>query len=480
MFKATNYNSKYLYWITILSLIVFNIIQKISYLDAEPFWYDEIISVKATLQDFGHVKHMSEWDNNPPFYYYSLWVWLKIVGVSEFNARLLSVIFCALSACMLFVISKKYFNYKTALGAALIFSMHNFVYTYCYEARCYSLVVLLVLISTHLFLKLLQSNTIITAVLLGLVNFLIVYTHYIAGMVLFFQLLLILILKRKLLKPYLISIGTCLVFVLIRFTKKQFLLILAYEKGADNFWLKTATVDSLYTSVINLFSGTHVWALLLLLFLIATGIAFHRRKSMDNSQTLALVYTFVIGGLSIIILFIIGLFKPLFLDRYLLFTTPFIAIAASWLLFNNQKIIQLLIIPVLCLQLLSLNFNPQKNMNYKLTADVVRKLRGSENRMVILQTKDITGLFAYYYSKELFMNQKNLIENLKKNRVFEIENSNNLSALSFKDENYIIFCQTFEKPDDNIQIFDIFKQNNYVFTSTKIVKGVKISLLKKK
>jgi hypothetical protein len=131
------------------------------------------------------------------------------------------------------------------------------------------------------------------------------------------------------------------------------------------------------------------------------------------------------------------------------------------------------------LQLLSLDLNPKKGMDFRLAAEVVKELRQTNTELVILQTKDITGLFAYYYSKDLFMDQQNLPENLGRNKVVEIENYNNLSTLAFKDENTIIFCQTFEKADDSRQIFDIFKQNNFIFTTTKSVKGVKISLLKK-
>ncbi len=254
MLKSINYNSKYFYWITIFGITIFNLITKISFLDAEPFWYDEIVSVKATLLDFGHIKHMSDWDNNPPFYYYSLWVWLKLVGISEFKARLLSVIFSTVSACLLFSITKKYFNYKTALGAALIFSFHNFINAYSSEARAYSLVVLLVLISSLVFFKFLQSGKTTTAILLGLVNFLIIYTHYIAGMVILFQVLILVFLKREFFKTYLLSIGIWLIFVFIRFTKKQVMLILFFEKGADSFWLKKTNTYSLHTSIANLFS----------------------------------------------------------------------------------------------------------------------------------------------------------------------------------------------------------------------------------
>lgn len=479
MFKSINYNSKNLYWITILGIALLNLIQKISFLDSEPFWYDEIVSVKTSLLDFGHIKHMSEWDNNPPFYYYTLWVWLKLVGISEFKARLLNVIFSAASACIVFILAKKYFNYKTALGAALIFSLHNFIYLYSHEARCYSEVVLLVLTSSYLFLEFLQSEKKSTALLLGLINFLIIYTHYIAGMVLFFQLCFILILKRNLIKPFLISIGVCILLVLIRFTKKQILLVLAYEKGADTFWLKTANSNSLYTSIVNLFSGSYAWHLLVILFITALIWFIYSRKNIITPQRINLVYLFVLGGFSILLLFFIGVYKPIFLDRYLLFTTPFIAISVSWVIFNTHRFIQLGIIPVLCLQLFSLHLNPQKSMDFRLAADVVKELQKSNNAIIILQTKDITGLFAYYYSKDLFMDSKSFTQNLEKNKVFEIENHSDLSALPFNDQNSIIFCQTFEKADDSSQIFDIFKQNNFVFTTIQSVKGVKISLLKK-
>lgn len=478
MVRSINYNSKYLYWITIFGIIIFNILQKISFLDAEPFWYDEIVSVKAALLDFGHIKHMSEWDNNPPFYYYSLWVWFKVVGISEFKARLLSVLCCTASACIVFVISKKYFNYKTALAAAFIFSLHNFVYAYAYEARAYSLVVLLVLISSYLFLNLLQSGNKKTIFFLGLVNFLVIYTHYIAGMVLLFQMLIILIHKRELIKPYFISLIICIILVFIRFTKKQVLLILSYEKGAETFWLKTADKGALHTAIVNLFSGTYIWPLLLILFIAAIARLIYLRKTLSGNIT-NMIYFSLTGSGSILLLYLVGIFKPIFLDRYLLFSVPFISIMVSWFIFNSKPFMQAVIIPVFFFQFISLNPNPQKSMDYRMAADVVKELRMKNQAMILLQTRDITSLFTYYYANDLFLNYKDLASNLGKNKVFEIENANDLNTLNFKDENTIIFCQTFEKAGDSSQIFDIFKQNNFVYATTKGVKGVRISLLKK-
>ena len=93
-------NNKYLFFILI---VIANIVLKSIYLDATPFWYDEMISVKDTQLDFGHIKHESEWDNNPPFYYYCLWVWHSIIPVSEFSSRFLSVLFVSFSIGLLYL-----------------------------------------------------------------------------------------------------------------------------------------------------------------------------------------------------------------------------------------------------------------------------------------------------------------------------------------------------------------------------------------
>jgi uncharacterized membrane protein len=480
MKKYFEHNPGHITLFTLIVLFVFNLILKVSYLGTEPFWYDEIISIKSALLDFGHVKHQSDWDNNPPFYYYCLWIWLKLFGISEFKARLLSVLFSCVSSCIVFLLAKKYFNYLTGLTAALLFAVHNFSYQYTHEARAYSLVVMLALMATYLFLKFISSPNYTLAVLIGLIDFLIIYTHYIAGLVLVFQFIIICFSSKKTLRIFCISILTCILLIILRFTKKQFTLIFfSYDKGAETFWLKTADPGSLKTALVNLFGGELAWMPALLCFI--SGIIFflYKRNSVTKEQNLFLLYSIFTGGASIFVLFLLGLFKPLFLDRYLLFTIPFICIISAWFMCNSFAVVIAAIPLVLVLELTVLNLNPPKNMDLKTTADLVKTLKNNTNGLILIQTRDITGLFAYYYDKKLFLNQKDLINNLKKKGVWELENSGELKALNPFSEQTIIFCQSFEKREDNNQIFDIFKQNNYAFVTSHAVKGVRISLLKK-
>ena len=95
------------FYIFIIFSFILNFILKLFKIDSMPYSYDEIISVKDTLIDFGHIKHESEWDSNPPFYYYCLWIWEKIFGLSELGIRSFSVTFNSLTIVTLGFYLKK-------------------------------------------------------------------------------------------------------------------------------------------------------------------------------------------------------------------------------------------------------------------------------------------------------------------------------------------------------------------------------------
>ena len=179
-------------WLYFLLVFSVNFIFKITDLSFASFNYDEIISVQSASLDFGHIKHVSEWDNNPPFYYYCLKIWVKIFTDTEFMVRLLSVVFSSLAGGVVFLIANVYFNKITAIVTSLLFLSSNLLFYYSHDARAYSLVLLLSLLSTFIYFNLKEKTEIKDILLLGLINFLLIYSHYITGLVIFFQTLLML------------------------------------------------------------------------------------------------------------------------------------------------------------------------------------------------------------------------------------------------------------------------------------------------
>ncbi len=387
MVDKLNYESKYILFLTSFILFVFTMILHSTNLWIEPFWYDEIVSVKATLLDFGHVKHMAEWDNNPPFYYYCLWIWEKIAGISEYNIRFLNVIIQSFSVGLIFWFVKKYFNYLSGVFASLFYSLHNFSFEYSQEARCYPLVVLLIIISTILFFRLVNKPSLITSLLLGLVNFLILYTHYIAGIFLFFQFIYLFVFHFNSKKGYIISIIVTILFVALRFTKKQLLLIFSFNSEGKTFWLQKADEGLFFNTIKQLFSGESIWIFLLIFYFSAIAFVFISKNTFSKQQKQITIYFILISSVSIIFLFLLGKITPIFLGRYLLFVVPFIGITISMFLLGNKKLITVLSLITLAMMAINLNVHPTKNMDYRLATLVVKSLNTTEAASIIIQTK---------------------------------------------------------------------------------------------
>jgi mannosyltransferase len=332
MFNSLFYNNTQKFtnrlWIYFAIVFIVNFIFKISYLGYASFWYDEIISVQSASLDFGHIKHVSEWDKNPPFYYYCLSVWIKLFNDSEYTVRLLSVIFSSLAAGTLFIIANKYFNKITAIIVSLLFLSSNVLFYYSHEARAYSLVLFLALLSTCVYFNLKEKPTLKNVLLLGVINFLLIYTHYIAGLIIVFQTaLMLLYFDRKQKKYFLISLLIILLLTALRFTKKQFSLIIDFNSSTSTFWLKKSDFNYL-KEVISTFLFNEYLSILFL-GIIAIVFTFLILKRLKTAQ-FNIKYSFCVGLGSILFLFYLGKITPIFLDRYLIFTLPFLYILIAY------------------------------------------------------------------------------------------------------------------------------------------------------
>lgn len=431
-------------YIFLYFLVIFlaNFFFKMIHLDFSSLWYDEVISIKSAQQDFGHIKHVSEWDKNPPFYYYCLWVWIKLFGNSVFAVRLLSVFFSSLAASVLFVFSNRFFNFKTAIFASLFFISSNILFFYSHETRAYSLGVLLTLLSAHVFLSALQTGKTYLFLLLGLLNFLLIYTHYILGLVCFFEGLMIIVLYRQHFKNFSLSILITAGLILLRFTKKQFQLILDFNSGQQVFWLKRSDLNYLKEVSREFFSHVPYLALAALLFYaisIVMILAFYKKVKSP-----ALLLSLLTGPGSILLLFVLGKYTPIFLDRYLLFSVPFLLIVPAYCLsfIKLQPPAFLLAAAFTALSIFKMDLYTVKPMDYK-NAMVFIKNAKDDNTAVIASTTDISPLFSYYYDRKIF-NQENAVNLLKAKHIFFVNTSADLPP-NLSDFHKLIYVGSFQE-----------------------------------
>ena len=430
-------------WLYFFIIILVNICLKIILLEFSSFWYDEIISVQSASLDFGHIKHVSEWDKNPPFYYYCLSVWIKIFNDSEYCVRLLSVIFSSVSAGILFLFANKHFNKVTAIIVSVLYLSSNILFFYSHEARAYSLVVLLTLLSSHIFLAIKEKTSIRNIILLGLINFLLIYTHYIAGIVLFFQFILMLFYFDKVEKKHFsYSLVFTIALVFLRFTKKQVFVIIGFNSSDSPFWLKMSDFNSLVDVLSKfLFSSVLVYPLILLIII---GVIFSFAKK-DKKKYLVLNYSFLLGIIAILMVYFLGKTTPIFLDRYLIFSIPFLLLLIAYSLsLIKYKFIPITISIFFAIYFIpKIDFSTQKAMDYRGVVSFVKQVKNNSD-LIIVKTKDIKALFGYYYEVDFLK--------LKKN---DLTNADN-----------IIFCSAWEdvtkdlKKYNRIIVLDVFEELN--------------------
>ena len=395
-------------WLYFLIIVLINIAFKIIYLGYSSFWFDEIVSLESAWLDFGHIKHVSEWDNNPPFYYYCLSVWVKLFNDSEFCVRLLSVIFSSLSAGVLFLLANKFFNKIAAIIASFLYLSNNFLYFYSHEARAYALIGLLVLVSSYLFLSFREKNSWKQICILGLINFLIAYTHYIAGIVIAFELLLMFFYFDKQQKiKFSYSILITIALVLVRFTKKQFLLIFAFNSPRSVFWLKKSEFFY-FQEVLSEFLFNYYLIFPLLIVIILGIITSY--KSKKKKLQFSTVYFVIVGFGSIICIYLLGLKVSIFLDRYLIFAVPFIyiLIAFTFSQFKNNYVGVILSVLFFIYFSSKIDYKTLKPMDYKNAVGFIKYIK-TENDLVIVKQRAVPSLFGYYYEKDyLKLHKKNL------------------------------------------------------------------------
>lgn len=471
-FNQNSLKTKYLLFFII---VLVNVLLKSFFGKDASFNYDEIISVKNTLLDFGHIKHEAEWDNNPPFYYYCLWIWHKVFPTNEFYSRLLSVLFVSFAIGCSFLFTQKIFNLKVAVYVSILLTVSNFLCYYSAEARAYSLVLLMALLSSIQFFNYIKKPSIVNLILLAVLNFLIIYSHYIAGLIILWQYVFILIYNRdRVFKSLGIQTGIIIILTFLRFTKKQFLHILNFN-NTGTFWLQKASFEDFVNAINSLVFNN--WGLLI--FVILCGVfvfSFMRDKGIEKQ---GMVYCFMIGFCSIFVLFSIGMFKAVFLDRYLIFCVPFIMMLLSYQISKYK--LQIVIVAILfIIQVFFYKKYKESNMDYRGIAEIV-KTNIETGDYVIINTKDNLLLFEYYYDRKAFFEYKDAArDSLNRSRnIYGFNELENLKEMNFIPGKKIFLIQSFHTINQpNNLFFEYFSLKYKKIYFTTGYNGVEFSLFK--
>lgn len=169
----------------IVSIVILAFLLRIYNIDKEGLWGDEIFSVMAARGTITEIVGTVNYgDLHPPFYYIVLHFWMKLFGDSEFSLRFISATFGILSVYVIYRVGKLIFNEKIGLLSAFLLSISYIGIRYAQEARSYSLLLLLILLSNYYFIAIIkdtrekEKRDIKHIVGYFICTILLLYTHY--------------------------------------------------------------------------------------------------------------------------------------------------------------------------------------------------------------------------------------------------------------------------------------------------------------
>jgi hypothetical protein len=246
-------------------------------LDSQSLWYDEAFSVYLARMGLAEITARTAADIQPPLYYYLLHGWIQLVGDSERGLRGLSLLFGVLTVPLMYAAAWQLFSRLPAtqrrlagLLAALLVAISPLHVWYGQEARMYTLLTFLCLLSSYLLLLVIPRSirgqnrwaTLALWAAYTLVNIAALYTHYFAVFCLGFQALyLFLVWWEAGLRPARLILGGLASLLVTALAFLPWLPNLITRYGADaSYWPgRLKFVEVLLDIVVSFIGGESVF-----------------------------------------------------------------------------------------------------------------------------------------------------------------------------------------------------------------------------
>ena len=202
--------------ICFLCILIIGFLLRVYHLGSLRLWGDEMATALRIDRPIGQVIVIR---NSclvpfPPLYYILLHYWAKVFGASEFSLRFPSVVFSMFSIIFIFKLSKELFNQKVGLISALLLSVSLYNIDFSREAKMYTMLWFLGLVSFYFFYKFIRDNKITDLILYIASTVASVYTLYSGFLFIIIQnaAFFLLFFNKKQLKRWLIA--QLIIFVL--------------------------------------------------------------------------------------------------------------------------------------------------------------------------------------------------------------------------------------------------------------------------
>jgi len=396
-------NKDYIMWAVLLLAGIIYLTFGITH---ESLWYDESYSAAIINHSIGDIWSIAGSDSHPPLYFIVLKMFTVIFGKSEFGLRLFSCLgIIALSSLGLGPI-RKLFGKKTGLVYSFIVLIIPIDLSMAQETRMYSWASFLVAACALYGYIAVSKGQKSDFIKFGLCTIIAAYTHYYAllavtiiNIIIFAS---IIIKKRSVLKPYLVTATVSL----ITYLPWLFYLSKQYAKVSKDFWIPTITWETIFNTIVfpyaNKFEPNSSLALILpyltasiVIWAFVYSIVKRRREWKMAAFGLAVYLMTVASGVAASFLI-----RPVFVERY---SVPVIGllmipIAYGISLFNKKWLIAAvcILITAFCVpQIVMIEKEHYNGPMYDVKEYLADKINDQD---IIIHTDEHTfGTFCYYF-----------------------------------------------------------------------------------
>lgn len=421
------------YWLLVL-ILALGAGLRIFHLGHESLWLDEAITISEARTNLANIFHSFWIHYNPPLFWLILHYWMQIFGTSEFATRLLSVIFGLGDLLMVYKVGKLIFDRKIGLLATLLMTLSVLHLTYSQEARMYSLLMFLSLVSMYYFCKFFNQKRGKYLYYYFIFSLLTLYCHTLGFLIIIVQNIYYFSLYQKLKKTlklkYWILIQALLVVLIL-----PWFIILYRELWRENdAWKVPFNLINL-AYVVKDFAGSRLLLIIFtLLIIFAVFKSFQRLLTIEKNIYLLLLWL-VVG---IITPFILSYF---FVTMYVSAKFSIVALPAFYLLvakglsnIKSKYFLSLILAAIIIfssINIYSYFTKTQKDQWREAVAYIESK---AETEDLLVFVYDYHQIPYDYYSKRHDLEKKSLIES--NYRVLKLEDFNHLNS-EIKDQQKI-------------------------------------------
>src|SRR5271167_2784019 len=320
---------------------------RFSHLGNKSLWLDEGATValaRASWQHFAWVWWYGE-ANLQTVYFLLMRGWIH-GGQSEAWLRLPSALFGSASVPLLYVVARRFMAAGPALASAALLAFSPAHVYYSQEARCYTLAILLVLLSSYFFVRAVEEGRRRDWVLWTVVSLLAFYSHDFAALVLVAQACSLFF--RKIGPAIWRRVIICGLLILAAAIPGLTYVFRASPENLHFIWMPHASPKELWH--LGMFyggSGFKIFPALILWIAGFVAIARTRRRNGESFWRGMLIVSWAV--VPVVITALVSLRHPIFMQRYLIFSLPAtILLAAMGMTALTKMRLGLLLVLALC------------------------------------------------------------------------------------------------------------------------------------